>query len=112
MPAPVEVLTLRGAFGPDDAARLTADLDAAFARGARWVAVEVVEADPVDADVLAGVTAREGVVVCGGVDPLLTRLAASGVVATRRLLDVHVAAAAGRGDALKRRIELLELPRL
>ncbi len=112
MPPPVDVVTVRGAFEPADAGPLRERLDASFAAGARWVAVDLAVAADVDTAALAAVARREGVVVCGGPDALLHELTAAGVVATPRLLDVRVAARAQRGDGLKRRFELLELPRL
>ena len=112
MTPPVDVVTVRGAFGPDDAAPLRERLEASFAAGARWVAVDLTFADRVDTDALAGAARREGVVVCGGEDAVLRALTEAGVTATPRILDVRIAARARRGDGLKRRFELLELPRL
>jgi len=109
---PVDVVTVRGAFGPADAGPLRERLEAAFAGGARWVAIDLSVAGAVDGAALAGAARREGVVVCGGPDALLRELSAAGVTATQRLLDVRIAARARRGDGLKRRFELLELPRL
>jgi hypothetical protein len=112
-PAPnVEVVTVRGAFGPEDAAALREHLEARLAGGARWVAVDLSLAEAVDGPALAGAARLDGVVVCGGGDALLLELTRAGIIATRRLLDVRIAAPAGRGDGLKRRIELLALPRL
>ena len=103
---------MRGVFGPADAAPLRERLEASLAAGAGWVAIDVAAAEGVDGPALAEAARLDGVVVCGGSDALLRELAAAGVVATRRLLDVRIAARAQRGDGLKRRLELLELPRL
>ena len=111
MPPPVDVVTVRGAFGPSDAAPLRERLDASFDAGTRWVAIDLSVAADVDVAALVEVALREGVVVCGGPEALLRDLTAAGVVATPRLLDVRIAARAQRGDGLKRRFELLELPR-
>lgn len=112
MEPPVEVISVRGSFADGDAKALGQALDAAFAAGARWVAVDLSAAEKVDAKALGDATRRVGVVVCGGDDELLRALTAAGVIATRRLLDVRIAARAQRGDRLKRRFELLALPRL
>jgi hypothetical protein len=107
----IDDIELDGPLGAEEAAALAGRIDAAFAAGAHWVAVEAGAAGPVDAAALAGATRRPGVVVCGATDALRGALAEAGVVATRRRIDVEVAARAGRGDGLKRRLELLELPR-
>jgi hypothetical protein len=107
----VEVVEVRGLAGPADAEVLRERIGAAFAAGADWVAVDVAAGDGIDPAALAGAAGLAGVVVCGGSDALRRELAAAGVVATRRLLDVEVAARATHGDGLKRRLELLELPR-
>jgi hypothetical protein len=108
----VDVISVQGAFGAPDAPALELRLDSAFAGGARWVAVDVAGAGAVDGPALAAAARRPGVVVCGGSDRLLLELTEAGVIATRRLLDVRIAARAQPGDALKRRFELLGLPPL
>lgn len=110
MPPSVSVIGVRGAFAPEDTPALSAQLDAAFAAGADWVGVDLSAAGPVDGEALAGAARRTGVVVCEGEDALLRALDAAGVIATRRLLDVRVAARAREGDGLKRRFELRALP--
>ena len=107
----IEVVEVHADFGPAQAAALAGRVEAALAAGARWVAVDL-GAWTVDGPALAEVARRQRVVVCGGPDALRRELAGAGVVATRRLLDVEVAARAAYGDGLKRRLELLELPRM
>src|SRR4051812_7863910 len=108
----VDVISVQGPFAASDASALAERLDAAFAGGARWVAVDLAGAGAVEARALATAARRPGVVVCGGPDALLVALTDAGVIATRRLLDVRIAARAQDGDALKRRLELLGMPPL